>query len=102
MPVHQGIIPNACEVVKLKLFCLINSPYEIKYRWKAFTDISILIIYLFIYFIYLFIYLFSKKTALTNIQSKKLINIMQQQINEISNTCIMYCKIKLIHKNIKK
>ena len=27
---------------------------------------------------------------------------MQQQINEINSSCTMYCKIKLIHKIIKK
>ena len=49
-----------------------------------------------------FIYLFSKEIILTNIQNKKLINIIQQPITEINNTCAMYCKVKLIYKNIKK
>ena len=39
---------------------------------------------------------------LTNIQNKKLINKIQQPINEINNICAMYCKAKLIYKNIKK
>ena len=48
------------------------------------------------------IYSLKRKIIVTNIQNKKLINIIQQQINEINNTCAIYYKIKLIHKNIKK
>ena len=56
------------------------------------SDLNFFLFYLFIFY----------KITLTNIQNKKLINIIQRQINERKNTCSMYCKIKLIHKNIKK